>query len=116
MQYLMKLEPFAILLALMVDLLLGDPEWIYHPVRGIGLFISNAEKRIRERKTSPLGLRLWGLLLWTITVSATFIAVYGLLLIAARIHPMLLIALQILLIWLGLAARSLERESGKVIA
>ena len=112
----MKPEPFAILLALMVDLLLGDPEWIYHPVRGIGLFISNAEKRIRERKTSPLGLRLWGLLLWAATVSATFIAVYGLLLIAARIHPMLLIALQILLIWLGLAARSLERESGKVIA
>lgn len=112
----MKPEAAYILLALMVDLLLGDPEWIYHPVRGIGLFISNAEKRIRVRKTSPLGLRLWGLLLWTITVSATFIAVYGLLLIAARIHPFLVILLQILLIWLGLAARSLERESGKVIA
>lgn len=111
----MKPEPFAILLALMVDLLLGDPEWIYHPVRGIGLFISKAEKQIRERKTSPLGLRLWGLLLWTITVFGTFLAVYGLLFIAARIHPLLLIALQILLIWLGLAARSLERESGKVM-
>lgn len=115
MQYLLKTETVYILLALMMDFLQGDPGWIYHPVRGIGLFISNAEKRIRERKASPGRLRLWGLLLWIATVPGTFLAVYGLLFIAARIHPFLLILLQILLIWLGLAARSLERESGKVM-
>ena len=115
MQYLLNPEAVYILLALMMDLLLGDPEWIYHPVRGIGLFISNAEKRIRERNPSPVRLRLWGLLLWIATVSGTFLAVYGLLLMAARIHPFFVILLQILLIWLGIAARSLERESGKVI-
>ena len=115
MRYLLKPEAVYVLLALMMDFFLGDPERIYHPVRGIGLFISKAEKRIREKTSSPGHLRVWGLLLWIVTVFGTFLVVYGLLLIAAGIHSFLLIALQTLLIWLGLAARSLERESGKVI-
>ena len=31
-----------------LDLLLGDPEWLYHPVRLIGKYISWMEKMVRE--------------------------------------------------------------------
>ena len=37
----------AILTGFFLDLLLGDPTWIYHPVRGIGTLISWLEQRTR---------------------------------------------------------------------
>ena len=45
----MKLGIAALIAGYLLDLLLGDPEWLYHPVRLIGKYISFAEKRLRER-------------------------------------------------------------------
>lgn len=115
MGYLLRPDAIYVLLALMLDVILGDPLWIYHPVRVIGHFISEADKRVRQQKQAPGNLRLWGLLLWIGTVSGTFLAVYGLLLLVSGIHPFFYVLMHIILIWLGLAARSLERESGKVM-
>ena len=39
----------ALIAGFLLDLLLGDPEWLYHPVRLIGKFISFMEKRLRAR-------------------------------------------------------------------
>ena len=38
----------ALIAGFLLDLLLGDPEWLYHPVRLIGKYISFAEKRLRS--------------------------------------------------------------------
>ena len=39
----------ALIAGFLLDLLLGDPEWLYHPVRLIGKYISFAEKQLRSR-------------------------------------------------------------------
>ena len=39
----------SILLGFVLDLLLGDPHWMYHPVRLIGALISFLEKELRAR-------------------------------------------------------------------
>ena len=47
----------------LLDLLLGDPRWLYHPVCLIGNLISFLEKRIRAWfPKTPKGERLGGLL------------------------------------------------------
>ena len=37
----------ALTAGFILDLLLGDPEWLYHPVRLIGWLISRLEKHLR---------------------------------------------------------------------
>ena len=41
-----KWTPLALVLGFIIDLLLGDPRWLYHPVRVIGLEISFLEKKL----------------------------------------------------------------------
>ena len=51
-----------------LDLVLGDPQWLPHPVRGIGWLASRYEKLWRS---SRLPLRLSGLLFWASVVGTT---------------------------------------------
>ena len=37
-----------VILAFLLDLILGDPVWLYHPVRIIGLLISGLERILRK--------------------------------------------------------------------
>ena len=46
----------ALIIGFILDLLLGDPEWLYHPVRLIGGLISRLEKRAVERLRERLQL------------------------------------------------------------
>ena len=40
---------WALLIGFVLDLLLGDPAWLYHPVCIIGKYISWMEKKLRRR-------------------------------------------------------------------
>jgi len=115
MKYLMNPDLTHIFLALIMDFLFGDPERLYHPVRGIGLFITEAEKLISAKKRSRKYLRICGFLLWVVTVSGSFLMVSGILWLAYRVHPVIFTMMNIVLIWQGIAAGSLKRESTKVM-
>jgi adenosylcobinamide-phosphate synthase len=52
-----------LLIAAAVDAAVGDPRWLPHPVRGIGLVISWCEERIRLFCKSSMSLRVAGLCL-----------------------------------------------------
>ncbi len=41
-------ETLALTLAYLVDLIIGDPRWLPHPVRTMGLLIEKLEVRIRD--------------------------------------------------------------------
>lgn len=56
---------WQILAATALDLAIGDPRWLPHPVRAIGLWISKQESVLRH---ASIGLRLAGVLLWFGTV------------------------------------------------
>lgn len=45
---MVKWTALALILGFLIDLLLGDPRWLYHPVRIIGNGISLLEKILRR--------------------------------------------------------------------
>lgn len=109
----MTLQPSVLVAAILLDLLLGDPRWLPHPVVLIGKMIAFLEKLLRRSVPNE---RLAGLLLLLITVCST----YGLALAAVRgasaAHPYAGWVVATLMAWTTLAARSLHRESGLVAA
>ncbi|MBQ7887909.1 MAG: cobalamin biosynthesis protein, partial [Clostridia bacterium] len=62
----------ALALGFVLDLLLGDPAWLYHPVCMIGKYISFAEGKLRARGGN---LRRSAVLLTASTVLLTMAAV-----------------------------------------
>ena len=56
---------WQVLAAAVLDLAIGDPRWLPHPVRAIGLWISKQEATLRR---TSIGLRFAGVLLWFGTV------------------------------------------------
>lgn len=91
-----------------LDLLLGDPAWLYHPVVAIGKLISFLEKRLRARGGD---LRRSALVLTGATVltamGACALSLY-LLSLFGRVPLFIGMAL---LDWLGLAARNMVQEA-----
>ncbi|MGO0122747.1 adenosylcobinamide-phosphate synthase CbiB [Desulfothermobacter acidiphilus] len=57
------LKLLAIFLALLIDLLLGDPRWLPHPVRWFGWAIERYERLWCRLATSPIALWVGGVLL-----------------------------------------------------
>lgn len=56
-------------MAYFLDIMLGDPQWPYHPVRLIGIFIGKLESLLRRL---PIYERISGILLTVVIVSSTF--------------------------------------------
>ena len=44
----MKWNLLALTIGFVLDLLFGDPRWLYHPVRAIGFLITRGEKGFRK--------------------------------------------------------------------
>ncbi len=91
-----------------IDLLLGDPEWLYHPVRLIGRFITYMEKKLRARGGN-LRWSAVALTLSTVLVSACAAAALLWLLGLAGRWPRL--AGMALLDWMGIAVTSMAAEA-----
>lgn len=101
----------ALIAGFLLDLLLGDPEWLYHPVRLIGKYISIAEKRLRARGGN---LRKSAVLLTVSTVLLTMISaalILGLLQAAGKIPLFIGMAV---LDWMGIAVTCMAREARDV--
>ena len=98
----------ALLAGCVLDLLLGDPAWLYHPVCIIGKYISWCEKKLRVRggdlRRSAVLLTMTTVLL-TIAASGLLIFLAGLL---GRIPRLIVMAL---LDWMGLSAKCLAQEA-----
>ena len=97
---------------LLLDLLFGDPVWLYHPVRLIGCWLSWAERKLR--KVCGSHLTAAGGVLWVLTALPAFLIPFGLLSLAGWVHPALRFLLEAFWCFQILAARSLSSESRKV--
>ena len=105
----------ALLLGFFIDLLLGDPHSIPHPVVWIGKLITAVEKAVRRIFPKTVrGENIAGGVLWLI-VAGISTAVPALLLYAAyRLHPAAGLVLESIMCWQILATKSLRDESMKV--
>ncbi len=99
----------------MLDGILGDPVWLYHPVRLMGGMIQWMEKALRRIfGNSDRGLFAAGILL-CVSVTGVFAGIPAVLLrVLGRNHPHLGFALECFWSYQLLAARSLREESRKV--
>lgn len=106
---------YAALCGFVIDLLLGDPAWMPHPVVFMGRCISALEKLLRRIfPKTPKGELAGGVILAAVlplgTLALTGLCVWGL----GLIHPALSFALQVLWCWQALAAKGLRQESDNV--
>ena len=95
-------------LGFLLDLLLGDPAWLYHPVCAIGRYIAFMEKRLRRRGGN---LRRSAVVLTASTVLLTMAvtaALLGLLSLWGRWPGLIGMAV---MDWLGIAVTSMAREA-----
>lgn len=98
-----------------LDLLLGDPAWLYHPVRLIGKLITVTERMLRGTKEPDERRELrQGRLLVLIVLLGTVAVTAGIVVGAYLLHGYLGIAVESILTWQALAAKSLRVESMRV--
>lgn len=105
----------ALLLGFGLDLLLGDPRWLPHPIRLMGALIALLEKGLRRIfPVTPKGELTGGVLLVILTAGISTGVAIGLLIVLGLISPVLAFVGEIILSYQMLAARSLRDESTKV--
>ena len=98
-----------------LDLIFGDPVWLYHPIRIIGNWIAFLEKGIRKLAgDSEKKLKIGGVVLWFLTVIPSWGIPMLCLMLAGKVHPVLKLLLEVF--WCGqiFAAKSLYQESMRV--
>jgi adenosylcobinamide-phosphate synthase len=66
------LHPLIFVPSFLLDLLLGDPHWLPHPVRIIGAAISKTELLLRRSLTTPPAEKLGGIILVALIVLPVF--------------------------------------------
>ena len=105
----------ALALGFCLDLLLGDPHWAPHPVRLIGRLIAALEKLLRKLfPATKNGLLAAGFVLVALVLGLSFGVTALLLWACGLVSPWLAFAVETVLCYQLLAARSLRDESMKV--
>lgn len=110
----MPLPPFQLLtlppllLGVALDLALGDPRWLPHPIVGYGRAIAWGERKLNHGP--PRARFLKGAALTLILVAATYAVWLAALALAARAHTAAAVALAALGVFTALAHRTLIAE------
>jgi adenosylcobinamide-phosphate synthase len=91
-----------------LDYLLADPQYSLHPVRIMGRAVTRAERVFRNLSLSPFRA---GLLFALSLILGAWIVAALLVLAAAAVSPVLAGAVNIVLIYFCVSARSLEKEA-----
>jgi adenosylcobinamide-phosphate synthase len=102
----------SIAAALALDLALGDPSWMPHPVRFIGRAVTLGEARLRIGE--PRADLRRGASLTSAVVIATGLAAWIAIAIASTCSNWLGLTVAVLIAWTTLALRGLDRAAGEV--
>ena len=111
----MKYSIYACIIGFILDMIFGDPHWLYHPIRLIGKLITNTEKLVRScfPKTKSGG-RMGGIVLAIIVMAVSTGIPLMILVICYKIHVYLGVAIESIFCYQLLATKSLKVESMKV--
>jgi adenosylcobinamide-phosphate synthase len=114
MKFWRKAPMLSIYAAALLDVMLGDPYWLPHPVRLIGMYIQAFDRGIRGIAKSPRELKVAGVLLTLSTVILTYGITFIILRLAAAINPIFYFVINIIFMYTCLAARCLSVEAIKI--
>ena len=105
----------ALLVGFVLDLLVGDPRWMPHPIRAIGALIEMTERFLRRAfPATPVGERAAGVVLVVVVAGISTAITVFLLWACYRINLWFGFTLETLLCFFMLATRSLRDESTHV--
>lgn len=111
----MNLTILAFFLGFLLDLILGDPHSIPHPVCFIGRLISSCEKFLRRSfPKTKRGELIAGALLCIVVISISGFIPFVCLYLTGLVHPMVRLLLETVMYYQILATKSLRVESMKV--
>lgn len=117
---MLKYHMTAFFLGFLLDLLLGDPYWLPHPIRLIGNLIAALDRKIlgnpeeskrNDRREFHRGIVLVVLVLLSVTVVAAVLLFGG-----YALHPYIGLVLETIMTYQILATKCLKVESMKVYA
>lgn len=111
----MAFLPWHLVLAYLADLAFGDPQWLPHPIRWIGRWITRVERIFYDAAASPALQYLAGCAFWIAVMAGVLIAAMFLIEFSTYLSTHLA---QVVVIWLAyttLATRNLHQESSPVI-
>ncbi|QGQ46095.1 adenosylcobinamide-phosphate synthase CbiB [Metabacillus sediminilitoris] len=102
---------YLLIAAIVVDLFIGDPKWLPHPVVMIGKAISFFDKRLNKGK-----VRKWkGVFLTLTIVGGTFTLVNSILYLLDQLHPYIRLITEIYLISTTIAINGLHKAGKEVM-
>jgi len=105
----------ALVVGVILDFILGDPNYAWHPIRLIGSLIAYLERQIRRQLPKTAGAELCGGTVLVIFVLSISVAIPSILLfLFYQFHIFAGIALESIFSYQLLAAKSLRTESMKV--
>ncbi len=111
----MNYGTIALAAGFLIDLLIGDPRWLYHPICFIGNLISFLEKRIRKIFPKTQKGELFGGALEVLLVCVLSFGIpFGILAVLYRFCPVLGLVLETFWCYQLFATKSLKTESMKV--
>ena len=99
-----------LLIGWILDMLLGDPQWLPHPVVAFGKMIAFGERRLN----TGTGKKLKGACLAIVLIVAIFTITFGIRWILSLISPYLCMAIDTILIFYCMAGTTLIREVRQV--
>ena len=117
---IIELHAIALVAGFFLDLIIGDPHWLYHPVRLIGLLISLCEKIFlgksdKTESDSKGGKKIFfGVLTVIIVLFATLIITGAIVFWSYYFNKYIGLAIEVILTYFILATKSLRYESMKV--
>jgi adenosylcobinamide-phosphate synthase len=109
------MRPYQFALAYLLDLAVGDPRFIPHPVRGFGWAIRFLERPLRRPSNSSRWERFAGVVLALGLPAAVFSLSYWLIYGLLMSRPIIQSLVIILMAYTTLATRSLHQEAARVI-
>lgn len=95
---------YQILIALLLDFVLGDPRWFPHPVKLIGRFALFMESPLRKAFGNQ---RLAGIMIVALVAVVALLCAYGLIRVAGLVHPLAADIVSIVMLYTTFAARDL---------
>lgn len=104
----------SVVAAYVLDLIIGDPRWLTHPVIIMGKAIEYLEKFLRARIAPLIGLKAAGTMLTIILVLTSYVVTWSVIKLATRVHPILGTLLSVWLISTTIASKCLA-QSGQEI-
>ncbi|WP_246599308.1 adenosylcobinamide-phosphate synthase CbiB [Clostridium lacusfryxellense] len=113
MEILFHMNIIDLILAVLLDLLIGDPYWFKHPVIYIGKLISKLDKLGRKLCYTDKQIKVFGGIIVIIVAFSSFLVPFLILKISKNVFWLYHI-LNIILLWTTIAAKCLHSEGIKV--